>query len=93
VVERLAHRLGVTERQLLREIREEGHEYRDLGGVLVTPRILEEIRGALGGVETLGEAEKVLRGKGVSSVIPVLEALGYQVEPGRPRGESRVYRL
>jgi hypothetical protein len=93
VVERLAHRLGVTERQLLREIREEGHEYRDLGGVLVTPRILEEISGALGGVETLGEAEKVLRGIGVRSVMPVLEALGYQVEPGRPRGESRVYRL
>ena len=93
VVERLAHRLGVTERQLLREIKAEGHEYRDLGGVLVTPRILEEIRGALGGVETLEEAEKVLRGKGVSSVMPVLEALGYQVEPRRPRGESRVYRL
>jgi predicted nuclease of restriction endonuclease-like RecB superfamily len=93
VVERLAHRLGVTEKQLLKEIREEGHEYRDLGGVLVTPSKLEEISGALGGVETLGEAKEVLRGEGVRSVIPVLEALGYQVEPGRPRDESRVYRL
>jgi len=93
VVERLAHRLGVTEKQLLKEIREEGHEYRDLGGVLVTPRKLEEISGALGGVETLGEAKEVLRGEGVRSVIPVLEALGYQVEPGRPRDGSRVYRL
>ncbi len=93
VVERLAHRLGVTERQLLREIREEGHEYRDLGGVLVTPRKLDEISGALGGVETLGEARRILRGEGVRSVILVLEALGYQVEPGRPRDESRVYRL
>jgi hypothetical protein len=93
VVERLAQRLGVTERQLLKEIREEGHEYRDLGGVLVTPSKLEEISGALGGVETLGEAKRALRGIGVRSFLPVLEALGYQVEPGRPRDESRVYRL
>jgi len=93
VVERLAHRLGVTERQLLKEIKEEGHEYRDLGGVLVTPSKLEEIRGVLGGVETLGEAKEALHGLGVRIVMPVLEALGYQVEPGRPRDESRVYRL
>lgn len=93
VVEHLAHRMGVTEEQLLREIREEGHEYRDLGGVLVTPRKLEEISSALSGVETLGEAKAVLRGKGVRTVMPVLEALGYQVEPRRPRDESRVYRL
>jgi hypothetical protein len=93
IVEQLAHRMGVTEEQLLREIRKEGREYRDLGGVLVTPRKLEEISGALSGVETLGEAKAALRGKGVRSVMPLLEALGYQVEPGRPRDESRVYRL
>jgi predicted nuclease of restriction endonuclease-like RecB superfamily len=93
VVEQLAHRLGVTEEQLLREIREEGHEYRDLGGVLFTPSKLDEISGALSGVETLGEAKTVLRGKGVRSVMPILDALGYQVEPRRPRDESRVYRL
>ena len=93
IVEQLAHRMGVTEEQLLREIREEGHEYRDLGGVLVTPNKLDEIKGALKGVETLGEARAVLRGKGVRSVMPVLEALGYQVEPRRPRDMSRVYRL
>ena len=93
VLEQLAQRMGVTEEQLLQEIREEGHEYRDLGGVLVTPRKLEEISRALGDVETLGEAKAVLRGKGVRSVMPVLEALGYQVEPRRPRDESRVYRL
>lgn len=93
VLEQLAHRMGVTEEQLLREIREEGHEYRDLGGVLVTPRKLDEIVSALNGVETLGEAKVVLRVNGVHSVMPVLEALGYQVEPRRPRDESRVYRL
>jgi predicted nuclease of restriction endonuclease-like RecB superfamily len=93
VVERLAHRLGVTEKQLLKEIREEGHEYRDLGGVLVTPRKLDEISGALSGVETLGEAKEALHGKGVRTVMSVLEALGYHVEPRRPRDESRVYRL
>jgi len=93
VLEQLAQRMGVTEEQLLQEIREEGHDYRDLGGVLVSPRKLEEISRALGDVETLGEAKAVLRGKGVRSVMPVLEALGYQVEPRRPRDESRVYRL
>ena len=93
VLEQLAQRMGVTEEQLLQEIMEEGHDYRDLGGVLVTPRKLEEISRALGDVETLGEAKAVLRGKGVRSVMPVLEALGYQVEPRRPRDESRVYRL
>ena len=65
----------------------------DLGGVLVTPGKLEEINRALGGVETLGEARKVLRRSGVRSFMPVLEALGYQVEPRRPRDKSRVYRL
>lgn len=93
IVEQLAYRMGVTEKQLLREIREEGHEYRDLGGVLVTPHKLEEISSALSDVETLGEAKAVLRGKGISSVMPVLDALGYQVELRRPRDESRVYKL
>ena len=46
-----------------------------------------------GGVETLGEARRVLRMSGVRSFMPVLEALGYQVEPRRPRDKSRVYRL
>ena len=93
VLEQLAQRMGVTEEQLLREVRKEGHEYQDLGGVLVTPRKLDEIISALNGVETLGEAKAVLRRKGVRSVMPVLEALGYQVEPRRPKDESRVYRL
>jgi predicted nuclease of restriction endonuclease-like RecB superfamily len=93
IVEQLAQRMGVTEKQLLREIRKEGHEYRDLGGVLVTPHKIEEISRALSDVETLGEAKAVLRGKGVRTIMPVLEAFGYQVEPRRPRDESRVYRL
>jgi hypothetical protein len=78
---------------MLKEIREEGHEYRELGGVLVTPHKLEEISRALSDVKTLGDAKAVLRGIGVRAIMPVLEALGYQVEPRRPRDMSRVYRL
>ncbi|OGD44583.1 hypothetical protein A3K69_03365 [Candidatus Bathyarchaeota archaeon RBG_16_57_9] len=92
VLEELASRRGVTESQLLKEIRDGGIPYRDLGGVLVTPGKLEELREALGGAETLGAARSVLREHGVRSFMPVLEALGYEVEFRRPRDASRVYR-
>ncbi|MBN2335930.1 DUF790 family protein [Candidatus Bathyarchaeota archaeon] len=93
VLEELARRRGVTEAEVIKEIRGEGFEYRDLGGVLVTPVKLAEINEALEGVETLGEARALLKSSGVRNFMPVLEALGYQVEPRRPRDQSRVYRL
>jgi predicted nuclease of restriction endonuclease-like RecB superfamily len=93
VLEELASRRGVTESKLLNEIKEEGTRYRDLGGVLVTPGKLEELREALVKTETLGAAHAVLREHGVRDFMPVLEALGYAVEWRRPRDESRVYRL
>ena len=92
VLEELASRRGVTESQLLKEIKEEGTRYRDLGGVLVTPGKLEELREALEKAETLGAARAVLREHGVRDFMAVLEALGYEVEWRRPRDESRVYR-
>jgi len=92
VLEELASIRGVTEGQLLKEIREGGIPYSDLGGILVTPGKLEELREALRRVETLGDARSVLKGLGVRSFMPVLEALGYEVELRRPRDMSRVYR-
>ena len=92
VLEELASRRGVTESQLLNEIKEEGTRYRDLGGVLVTPGKLEELREALMKTENLGAARAVLREHGVRDFMAVLEALGYEVEWRRPRDESRVYR-
>ncbi|MFH2110453.1 MAG: DUF790 family protein [Candidatus Bathyarchaeota archaeon] len=93
ILEELAARRGVTEDRLLKEIRDEGFKYKDLGGVLVTPEKLEEIIEALRGAETLGEARSVLRNHGVRNFMPVLEALGYSVEWRKPRDTSRVYRL
>jgi predicted nuclease of restriction endonuclease-like RecB superfamily len=92
VLEELASRRGVTEGQLLKEIKEEGTQYRDLGGVLITPGKLEELREALVKAETLGAARAVLREHGVRNFMPVLEALGYEVEWRKPRDGSRVYR-
>lgn len=92
VLEELASRRGVTESQLLKEIREEGAKYVDLGGVLVTAGKLEELREALGEAGTLGAARALLKEHGVRDFMPVLEALGYEVEWRKPRDESRVYR-
>jgi hypothetical protein len=92
VLEELASRHGLTEGQLLKEIKEEGAKYVDLGGVLVTPGKLEELREALEKAETLGTARAVLREHGVRDFMAVLEALGYEVEWKRLRDESRVYR-
>jgi len=93
VLEELAARRGVTEDRLLKEIMGGGFKYTDLGGVLVTPEKLEELREALRGAETLGEAKSVFRGQGVRNYMQVLEALGYSVEWRKPRDMSRVYRL
>ena len=35
----------------------------------------------------------LLRGLGVKQPVPVLEALGYEIDWNRDRGESLVYRL
>lgn len=93
VLEELAARRGVTEDRLLKEICDSGFMYTDLGGVLVTPEKLEELKAALRGAETLGEARSVLRGHGVRNFMPVMEALGYSVEWRKTRDMSRVYRL
>ncbi|MCW4049693.1 MAG: DUF790 family protein [Candidatus Bathyarchaeota archaeon] len=93
VLEELAAKKGVTETAVLREIKREGFTYRDLGGVLVLPEKLDGLKDALDNVGSLGEARSILRSHGVRNFMPVLEAMGYQVEWGKPRSSSRVYRL
>jgi predicted nuclease of restriction endonuclease-like RecB superfamily len=93
ILEDLAARNGVTEDRLLREIREEGLDYVDLGGVLVIRDKLRELREALSRAENLRGARSILRGSGIANIMPVLEALGYAVEWRKPRDESRLYRL
>jgi predicted nuclease of restriction endonuclease-like RecB superfamily len=93
IIEDLARRGGVTEAEALRQIKNSGQDYVDLGGVLVTKQKLHELREALMKITTLDEARQKLKSQGVSNFMPVLQALGYYIDWAKPRGESRVYRL
>jgi predicted nuclease of restriction endonuclease-like RecB superfamily len=93
IMEELANKLGVTESGALKEVTGSGLKYRDLGGVLVLQDLYQTLLDELGKDTTLGVARNVLKGHGVRNYMPVIEALGYTVEWGSPRGESRVYRL
>lgn len=93
ILEEVARKQGKTEGMILKEIREEGAKYHDLGGVLVTTEKKQTLSESLQGIETLGAARRALREHGVRNFMPVLEALGYIVEWSKPRSESRVYRL
>ena len=93
VLDEVAERLGVTNGKVLREIKEEGGEYRKLGGVLVVPAMYDEIKGALSSIETIREAQGYFKTMGVRDFLQVLESFGYHVEWGKPRKSSRLYRL
>ena len=93
VLDEVAERLGVTNGKVLREIKEEGHEYRKLGGVLVVPDKYDEIKEALASIETLGEARGYFKTMGVRDFLQVLESFGYQIEWAKPRKSSRLYRF
>jgi len=93
VLDEVAERLGVTNGKVLREIKEEGCEYRKLGGVLVVPSMYDEIKEALSSIETIGEAQGYFKTIGVRDFLQVLESFGYHVEWGKPRKSSRLYRL
>lgn len=93
VLDEVAERLGVTNGKVLREIKDEGGEYRKLGGVLVVPNKYAEIHEALSSIETLGEAQSYLKSLGVRDFMQVLESFGYQVDWQKPRKSSRIYRL
>jgi predicted nuclease of restriction endonuclease-like RecB superfamily len=93
VVDDIALLQGLTSAQVMREIREEGTKYRDLGGVLVSFDKYEEINTHLRRLETLGEAQDYLKSLGVRDFVAVLESFGYQVEWSKPRRDSKIYRL
>lgn len=93
IVEDMARRKGITESRVLEQIENENIQYRNLGGVLVTPEKIGELRDLLDRVETLGEAQEVLKQNEVSNFLPVLESLGYLIEWRKPRNQSRIYKL
>lgn len=93
VVDDLARRQGVTADRIMKEISEEGSKYIDLGGVLVSPEKHQEIEAHLKTLDTLGDAQTYLRALDVGDFMPVLESFGYQVEWGKPRRNSKIYRL
>ena len=93
VLDEVAEKLGVTNGKVLREIQDEGGEYRKLGGVLVVPVKYNEIKEALTAIETLGEARSYFKTMGVRDFLQVLESFGYQIEWAKPRKSSRLYRF
>jgi predicted nuclease of restriction endonuclease-like RecB superfamily len=93
VLDEVAERAGVTNGKILREIKDEGSEYKKLGGVLVVPAKYDEIKEALKAVETLGEAQSYFKSLGVRDFIQGLESFGYQIEWAKPRKSSKLYRF
>ena len=89
----VARRMGLTES----EVREMygGENLLDLGGVLISREKRDEVREVLGGAPDMrfDAVKGLLRVLGVKQPVPVLEALGYEIEWNRDRKESLVYRL
>lgn len=93
IVSDVARRLRITENQV-REI------YADSGlveveGVLFSEKKMDEIVEALECTVDFrfGTVRSLLKELGVKSPVPVLEALGYDIEWNRKRDESLIYRL
>ncbi len=93
IVDDVARRMGLTESEVREMYR--GENLLDQGGVLISPEmkvaVLEVLWGAI--VMWFDSVRRILRGLGVKQPVPVLEALGYEIEWNRDRGESLVYRL
>lgn len=93
LVDDVARRMGLTESEV-RDMHR-GENLLDLGGVLISREKKEEVLEALGGAPDMrfDAVKGLLRGLGVKQPVPVLEALGYEIEWNRDRKESLVYRL
>ena len=93
VVDDVGRRMGLTESEVREMYR--GENLLDLGGVLISREMREAVLEVLGGVIDMrfDSVRGILRGLGVKQPVPVLEALGYEVDWNRDRGESLVYRL
>jgi hypothetical protein len=94
-VQKEAFRLGITEDKLKKRFMEVGAGYLDMGGVLITEAKRDEIEEALSGMTDVRfkAVRGILRKLGCRSPLPVLEALGYDVEWNRDRDESVVYKI
>jgi len=95
IIDDVANRLGLTDRELIRRVEAEKRKYVRLPGVLVTPEKLEQLRS---GLEELKESDLAsyktyLKGQACKNPIPVLEALGYFVEVDPETGRTKVKRL
>ena len=93
VLDEVAEREGVTNGKILRAIKDEGADYKKLGGVLVVPSKYDEIKKALNSMETIGEAQSYFKSLGVRDIMQMIESFGYQVEWAKPRKSSRLYRI
>ncbi len=93
VLDEVAERMGVTKEMILKEIQEEGGEYNKIGGLLVVPELYEMIKEELTSIETLGEARKYFKGRGVRDFIQAVECFGYQIRWETPREKSKLYHL
>jgi hypothetical protein len=93
IVEDVARRMGLTEPEVRKQYKGEG--LLDIGGVLISPGKRDEVLDALEGASAVrfDSVRGLLRGLGVKQPVPVLEALGYEIDWNRDRGESLVYRL
>lgn len=93
IVDDVAWRMGLTESEV-REMHR-GENLLDLGGVLISREKRDEVLEALGGAPDMrfDAVKGLLRALGVKQPVPVLEALGYEIEWNRDRKESLVYRL
>jgi predicted nuclease of restriction endonuclease-like RecB superfamily len=93
--QREAFRLGITEDELKKQLMEENAGYLDLGGILITEAKRDEIGEALAGAADMRfkAVRGLLRKLGCRAPLPLLEALGYDVEWNRDRDESMVYRI
>jgi len=95
VLEESAERLGLTVSEIRARIAAERTRYLDLGGVMMSRGKLGEIEEALRGApdDRLKTYQGILRAHGCRNPVPVLYALGYDVEWAQRSGDSRVFRL
>ena len=93
VVDDVARRMGLTESEI-REMHR-GENLLNMGGVLISQEKRDTVLEALGGATDMrfDSVRRILKGLGVKQPVPVLEALGYEIEWNRDRGDSLVYRL